>query len=429
MEEVVKLEESSQIENLIFKHPIVQTLLSEVSKSEEYDVNIGIPIRKQFEDNGKLIIAGYASVEIIDSQKELIPLEVLKEAWNKFSENEDFMIGTLMHSNIPVIKILKEYKDSKGELWKSGVDDTGLFIVAVVNDTIEKGKQARELIEKGALAGFSIGGEALASSVHCEGKCYTRIDKMELHEIAVVDKPANKASVFTIVKRLKENKSEEKMSKSISKALGPEDFKHMTIKQMVSKLKEWVKERKDLGYKSPSVTEEQKKDIELASNINSIKHAIGERMSIEKIVIDSSKLDKALDFISKRVERRGNKWCVVHCRGPKAGQVIRCFSTKEQADKMHRAIMVNKQAEKPPKAEWDRCEGKARGIPSIKNPAAFCGNLWFNDRSKWNAFVKVEKCGCPVNKTITTKSINRLDKSLSLLVNNQKKKPNKKVNK
>jgi len=348
----------------------VQNLLSEVGKSEKCDIQIGIPIRKQFVDKDKLIIAGYASVEIIDSQKELIPLEVLKEAWNKFSENEDFMIGTLMHSNIPVIKILKEYKDSKGELWKSGVDDTGLFIVALVNDTIEKGKQARELIEKGALAGFSIGGEALASSVHCEGKCFTRIDKMELHEIAVVDKPANKASVFTIVKRLKENKSEEKM----------------------------VKSEKEKG-------EEVKKSFIFN--------------------LDISKIDKALEIISKRVERRGNKWCVVHCTGPDAGKAIKCFPTKEEAMAMHRAIQVNKQG-KPPKEEWDRCEDKARGIASIKNPKAFCGNLWHNERSKWNAFIKEEKkseCGCPVNKLIT------VDEALMLIGETQKKKPNKKVNK
>lgn len=93
---------------------------------------------------------------------------------------------------------------------------------------------------------------------------------------------------------------------------------------------------------------------------------------------------------------------------------------------IHQVEGKKKQAEKPPKAQWDRCEGKVRGIASIKDPAAFCGNLWYNDRSKWNAFVKVEKvvkCGCPVDKTITTKSIKKLDNSLNLLVKSQKKKP------
>jgi hypothetical protein len=152
------------------------------------------------QDEDKIIIAGYASVEVIDSQGELIPLPVLKDAWEKFKANKYFATGSLMHTNIPVIRILDEYKDSKGQVWKSGVDDTGLFIVAEVRNDIEKGKQTIELIKIGQLTGFSIAGEALASSTVCEGKCYTRIDKMELHEIAVVDRPANQPSVFTIVK-------------------------------------------------------------------------------------------------------------------------------------------------------------------------------------------------------------------------------------
>jgi len=164
------------------------------------DVNISFAISKSFKEENKLIIAGYASVQVIDAQNEMIPIPVLKEAWERFKENKAFYFGSLMHTNIPVIKILDKYTDSKGQIWKSGVDDTGLFIIAEVRDDIEKGKQTRELVEKGALTGFSIGGEALASSVVCEGKCYTRIDKMDLHEIAVVDRPANQPSVFTIVK-------------------------------------------------------------------------------------------------------------------------------------------------------------------------------------------------------------------------------------
>jgi len=241
------------------------------------------------------------------------------------------------------------------------VDDTGLFIVAQVNDTMEKGKQTRELIEKKKLRGFSIGGEALASSVHCEGKCYTRIDKMELHEIAVVDRPANKSSVFTIVKRLKEKEEDKKVSKSEESNI----IEEITLKLDYSKLDNGIS---ILG-----------------------KGAIGKPFAGYKDFADCVAQNKD----------KGN---------PKAY----CGAIQAQVEKL------DKQQEKPPKAQWDRCEDKARGIASIDDPAAFCGNLWFNDRSKWDAFVKVEKkkiieCGCPVNKTIPTKSVNKLDKSLNKL--------------
>jgi len=51
--------------------------------------------------------------------------------------------------------------------------------------------------------------------------------------------------------------------------------------------------------------------------------------------------------LEEKVEKRGDKWCVVHCHGPEAGQVIKCFDTKEDAEKMHRAIMANKEQEEP----------------------------------------------------------------------------------
>ena len=50
-------------------------------------------------------------------------------------------------------------------------------------------------------------------------------------------------------------------------------------------------------------------------------------------------------MLTEKVEKRGDKWCVVHCTGPDAGEVIKCFDTKEEAEAMHRAIMANKNQE------------------------------------------------------------------------------------
>ena len=42
------------------------------------------------------------------------------------------------------------------------------------------------------------------------------------------------------------------------------------------------------------------------------------------------------------VEKRGKKWCTIHCHGKDKGKVIATFDTKEEAEKQHRAIMVSK---------------------------------------------------------------------------------------
>jgi len=48
------------------------------------------------------------------------------------------------------------------------------------------------------------------------------------------------------------------------------------------------------------------------------------------------------DLLEKKVEKRGDKWCVVHCHGQNAGKTIKCFASKKEADKMHRAMQANK---------------------------------------------------------------------------------------
>lgn len=58
------------------------------------------------------------------------------------------------------------------------------------------------------------------------------------------------------------------------------------------------------------------------------------------------------DVISKKIVRRGDKWCVVHAHPQKPGStdkpigtVIKCFPTRAQAVKMHQAITISQSQE------------------------------------------------------------------------------------
>jgi len=42
------------------------------------------------------------------------------------------------------------------------------------------------------------------------------------------------------------------------------------------------------------------------------------------------------------VEKRGDKWCVIHCHGSEKGTPIKCFNTEAEAQAMHRAIEAQK---------------------------------------------------------------------------------------
>lgn len=54
------------------------------------------------------------------------------------------------------------------------------------------------------------------------------------------------------------------------------------------------------------------------------------------------------------VVKRGDKYCVIHSHPEKpgsktdkpAGSIIKCFDTKEEAERMHMAILISQQKQK-----------------------------------------------------------------------------------
>ena len=157
----------------------------------------------------ELIVAGYASVELVDKQGDLITQGALKDGFTKFMQNPSYRNVQLAHSNIQVGDVIPNYTDSEGRLWKSEVDDVGMFVVIKLRDDIEKAKEVAAEIRKGALRGFSIGGQAFKRVRKSDPKHgdYQEISKLELHEITICEKGINPEATFRI---LKEDKQEEK---------------------------------------------------------------------------------------------------------------------------------------------------------------------------------------------------------------------------
>jgi len=156
---------------------------------------------------GDLVVAGYASVEMVDKQGDLITKEALRDAFKKFMGSPGFRNVQLAHSNIQVGSVVPEYSDSSGRVWKSEVDDTGMFVVIQLRDDIEKAREVAAEIRKGNLKSFSIGGQAFerVNKSNSERGDYREIRRMELHEVTICEKGINPEAQFRI---LKEDKSE-----------------------------------------------------------------------------------------------------------------------------------------------------------------------------------------------------------------------------
>ena len=147
----------------------------------------GITILKSSND---LVIAGYASVELVDKQGDLITRGALNDAFTKYMQNPEFRNVQLAHSNIQIGSVIPAYTDTNGRLWKSEVDDTGMFVVVELRNDIEKAREVAAEVRKGNLQGFSIGGQAFkrVRKSDREHGDYQEISKLELHEITICEK-------------------------------------------------------------------------------------------------------------------------------------------------------------------------------------------------------------------------------------------------
>ena len=183
--------------------------------------NDGFTILKARSDD--LMIGGYASIEIVDKQNDLITLPALKEAVVKFMKDSKFRNVMTNHSNVQVGEVVDSYRDSTGRLWKSEVDDVGFFVVIKLRDDIEKAKEVGRNIRKGSLRSFSIGGLALQKVKKSNENLgeYNEISKLELHEITICEKGINPEARFDI---LKQDTGDKNMSDKLEKALAELDI-------------------------------------------------------------------------------------------------------------------------------------------------------------------------------------------------------------
>ena len=164
-----------------------------------------------------LVIGGYASIEVVDKQNDLITLKALNEAVEKFMEDKKFRNVMSNHSNVQVGEVIESYRDTNGTIHKTHVDDVGFYVVIKLRDDIEKAKEISRGIRKGTLRSFSIGGQALSKQKRNNDEFgeYNEIDKLELHEVTICEKGINPEAKFDILKQEKGEKMTEKLEKAL----------------------------------------------------------------------------------------------------------------------------------------------------------------------------------------------------------------------
>ena len=169
-----------------------------------------------------LVIGGYASIEIVDKQNDLITLEALEKAVKDFMSEKSYRNVMSNHSNVQVGEVIEQYRDSNGTLHKTGVDGVGFYVVIKMRDDIEKAKEINRGIRKGSLRSFSIGGQAISKRERKSEEYgeYNEIDNLELHEVTICEKGINPEAKFDILKAKGGKEMTEKLTKALEELNG-----------------------------------------------------------------------------------------------------------------------------------------------------------------------------------------------------------------
>lgn len=138
------------------------------------NVSVYVPFQKK--DGDERIVEGYATSEQLDSQGEIIKIDAIKKAL------PDYM----KYANI---REMHQWS-AVGKAISATIDDSKktMYLVAKVIDDVAWAK-----VKEGVYNGFSIGGKILK-------RVGNEIEELTLSEISLVDRPANPAAIFSLVK-------------------------------------------------------------------------------------------------------------------------------------------------------------------------------------------------------------------------------------
>ena len=254
-----------------------------------------------------LVIGGYASIEIVDKQNDLITLEALEKAVKDFMTEKSYRNVMSNHSNVQVGEVIEQYRDTNGVLHKTGVDGVGFYVVIKMRDDIEKAKEINRGIRKGTLRSFSIGGQAISKRERKSEEYgeYNEIDNLELHEVTICEKGINPEAKFDILKHEKGGKN---MTEKLEKALEELNGLLTQVREVTgdSITKEDELETMEMKEEETMKEEEDVESMDMA-----------DKMSMKEDEVESmDDMDKALDEDSTRDYEAGEE--VVSGGKPKA---------------------------------------------------------------------------------------------------------------
>ena len=152
-------------------------------------------------DKDPMVLGGPASVELVDREGHLITTGAMDRAFKKYMKNFRTRNTMVLHSDVQVGWALPAYISKGGQIFKSGVDEHGLFFITELRDDTKIADKVMEQVKEGKLKSYSIAGSATKTQNITKGlQTVLQVDDMELAEVTVCEKGVNQAANFDIIK-------------------------------------------------------------------------------------------------------------------------------------------------------------------------------------------------------------------------------------
>jgi HK97 family phage prohead protease len=148
-----------------------------------------------------VVLGGPASVELVDREGHLITTVALEKAFNNYMKSFRTRNAMVLHSDVQVGWALPAYINKAGQIFKSGVNDKGLFFITEMRNDTKISDRVKEQINEGKLKSYSIAGSATKMQNMNKGlQSYMQVDDLELAEVTVCEKGVNQGASFDLLK-------------------------------------------------------------------------------------------------------------------------------------------------------------------------------------------------------------------------------------
>ena len=163
-------------------------------QSEDNSIKLSMPIAKV--DKEKRMVSGFATLDNVDKQSDIVPTDVSIKAFERFRGNLREMHMPIAVGRVMSFKADKFYNKEEDKFYNGVYVDA--YISKGAQDTWEK-------VLDGTLSGFSIGGSIKDSEDQYDpqmDKAIRVIKDYDLSELSLVDNPANQfANILSIQKK------------------------------------------------------------------------------------------------------------------------------------------------------------------------------------------------------------------------------------